>query len=151
MVDLWLGLSDSQQNPVFLYYVFYTGNGTLPANSKGVQYIRSPSFGTPQQWISIDRSLAIDMSTFTLQGYRPPYSINLIVLEVAAQGAAATTSSYFDDISIQSPTLYTSLATMNYYTVDGQNTTYSYTVLNIPSTSFSLQIPMGQSTLNTTS
>jgi hypothetical protein len=40
---------------------------------------------------------------------------------------------------------------MNYYTVDGQNTTYAYTVSNIPSTSFSLQIPAGQSTLNTTS
>jgi hypothetical protein len=151
IVDLWLGLSDSQQNPVFLYYVFSTGNGTLPTDSKGVQYIKSPSFGTLQQWLSIDRSLAIDTSTFTLQGYRPPYSINLIVLDVAAQGVAATTSSYFDDISIQSPTLYTSLAAMNYYTVDGQNTTYAYTVSNIPSSSFSLQIPAGQSTLNTTS
>jgi hypothetical protein len=151
VVDLWLGLSDSQQNPVFLYYVFYTGNGTLPANSKGVEYVKSPGFGTLQQWISIDRSLAIDTSTFTLQGYRPPYSINLIVLDVAAQGAAATTSAYFDDISIQSPSLYTSLATMNYYTVDAQNTTYTYIISNLPSTSFSLQIPAGQSTLNTTS
>jgi len=151
MVDLWLGLSDSQQNPVTLNYIFYTGNGTLPANSKGVQYIKSPGLGTLQQWISIDRSLSIDTSTFTLEGYKPPYSMNLIVLEVAAQGAAATTSAYFDDISLQSPTVYTSFATMNYYTIDGQNTTYSYAVSNIPSTSFSLQIPAGQSILNTTS
>jgi len=151
MIDLWLGLSDSNQNPVSLYYVFYTGTGTLPSNSTGAVYIKSPGFGTFQQWISLDRSLAIDTTPFTIQGYKPPYSISLIVLDVAAQGAAATTSAYFDDISIQSPTLYTSPATMNYYTVDGQNTTYAYTVSNIPSSSFSLQIPAGQSAFNTTS
>jgi hypothetical protein len=152
MVDLWLGLSDSKQNPLFIYYVFYTGSRTLPGNSTGVEYIKSPNFGTYfLQWINLDRSLAIDTSGFTQQGYTPPYSINLIVLDVAAQGAAQTTGSYFDDISILSPTLHTSPATMNYYTIDGQNTTYAYTVSNIPSSSFSLQIPAGQSPLNTTS
>ncbi len=149
-VDIWLGLSDSRGAPVSLFYMFYTGDRSIPGNSTGFEYIKSPGFGTFQQWLTLNRSLFMDTLLFTLQGYTPPYSVNLVVLEVAAQGPFSTTKAYFDDISILSPTLYVGSIPMAYYALDRLNTTYTYTVSNIPSSSFSLQIPRGQSPINVT-
>lgn len=151
LVDFWLGLSDKNGSPLSLYYVFASGNGLLPSNSTGVEYIEVPGYGAVGQWTTITRGLAIDTVAFTLQGYAPPYSIDLIVLEVNAQGPSAATQAYFDDISIQSPATNSGLAATNFYAVDGKNSTYAYTVSNIPSSSFSVQIPRGQSILNITS
>ena len=44
----------------------------------------------------------------------------------------------------------TSFASSSYYSLAGQNTTYTYTVSNIPSGNFSLRIPLGQAVLNIT-
>ena len=44
----------------------------------------------------------------------------------------------------------TSFASSSYYSLPGQNTTYTYTVSKIPSGNFSVRIPLGQTVLNIT-
>src|SRR5439155_23927674 len=45
IVDLWLGLVDSQYNSVSLYYVFKTGDGSIPSNRTDSVYHRVSRFG----------------------------------------------------------------------------------------------------------
>jgi hypothetical protein len=150
-VAVWLGLVDSspQANPLSIYYYFKTGTGSLPANTTDTVNHRVLGFGSLSQWLSLNQSLIPDAAYFNFTGYTAPYRIEAIVLEVSAQ-TSATTSAYFDDISI--PALYKpDPATSTYYAVNGSNSTYLYRADKVPQSSFYISIPAGQSMLNITS
>ncbi len=150
IVDIWLGLVDSQFNPVSLYYVYDTGDGSIPNNRTDAIYRKVAGFGTLNQWLSINDSLAQETTAFNLLGYKPPYSVELIVLEVAAQGSPTTTTAYFDNLSLHAAS-YIGTASSKFYASDGLNTTYLYTASGIPQGSLYLEIPRGETILNITS
>jgi hypothetical protein len=147
-VDIMLGVSDSSGTPVSIYYVFDAG--LLPSNSTGLVYYKASGFGTLNQWLSINRTLSQDVALFSSQGFSVPYSIDLVTLEVKAQGAK-TTSSNFDDLSLRPGTTQTGYAPSAFNAQSGQNTTYTYTPSGAQTGAFSIQIPNGQSVVNITS
>src|SRR5207247_6578998 len=81
--------------------------------------------------------------------YTPPYSVEVVVVEVRAQPSTSTTA-YFDDISIRSSS-HTRTLPSTFYAVDGLNTTYAYVTQAIPQGSFHVEIPGGETILNITS
>jgi len=148
-IDVWLGLSDNKATPVSIYYIFDTGTGILPSNATGSIYYKAPSFGTLNQWLGINRTLLQDTALFNSQGFSGPYSVNLIALEVKSQGSGMS-SAYFDDISLSTGSQLPSSAPLMFHAASGENTTYTYTVSNLQSGAFSVQVPTGQSVLNIT-
>src|SRR5439155_5162324 len=83
---------------------------------------------------------------FNSLGYTPPYSVEVVVVEVRAQPSTSTTA-YFDDISIRSSS-HTRTLPSTFYAVDGLNTTYAYVTQSIPQGSFHVEIPGGETILN---
>src|SRR6266705_578790 len=150
IVDIWLGLVDSNYNPVSLYYVYKTGDGSLPNNSTDTIYRKAGNFGTLNQWLSVNASLLQQTLAFNSLGYTAPYSVEVIVVEVRAEASSSTTTAYFDDISIHSSS-HTGTLPSTFYAVDGLNTTYASVTQAIPQGSFHIEIPGGEAILNISS
>ena len=151
MVDIWLGLVDSRDNPVSLYYVFMTGDGSIPNNRTDAVYLKAPNqFGTPNQWLTVYTNLSDGINAFNLLGYTPPYKAELMVVEIDANGPSASTTAYFDDLSLRTKS-YTGTAPSKFYAVDGLNTTYLYAANAIPHGSLHLEITLNEAVLNITS
>ena len=150
MVDIWLGLVDGQSNPLSLYYVFKTGDGSMPANRTDAIYRKIAGFGVLDPWIAIREGLAQETAAFNAALHPPPFRIELVVLEVTAHGSTNTTTAYFDNLSLRSAS-YAGTALSNFYAWTGLNTTYLYTAPAIPQGSLYLEIPSGQTILNITS
>jgi len=55
-----------------------------------------------------------------LLGYTPPYRVELMVVEINANGPSASTTAYFDDLSLRTRS-YTGTAPSRFYAVDGLN------------------------------
>ena len=149
IVDIWLGLVDANYNPVSLYYVYKTGDGSLPRNNTDTIYRKAGNFGTLNQWLSVNASLLQQTLAFNSLGYTPPYSVEVVVVEVRAQPSTSTTA-YFDEISIHRSS-HTGTLPSTFYAVDGLNTTYAYVTQAIPQGSFHVEIPGGETILNITS
>ena len=150
-VDAWLGLSDSgpSARPVWIYYWFKTGDGTVPVNTTNTENIRVVGFGSFNQWLTLNVDLLPAVGYFDNHGYTPPYKSDTVVLEESAQTGSSTIA-FFDDVSLRgqdSP----APATSKYYAIDGSNSTYTYDVRNAPPETFSINIASGQSVLNITS
>ena len=151
-VDLWLGLDDSHGNSLSLYYYFDTGTGTLPANRTDTVYLKADSFGTIGKWLNVSQSLLATIQSVVASNglsYTPPYTVELVVLEVSAS-PSKTTAALFDDISLGTPEP-TGPASSYFYAQDGLNSTYVYTAPSIPQGSFSIDVPLGRTVLNVTS
>ncbi len=149
-VDIWLGLVDSQYKPASLYFVFKTGDGSLPNNRTNTVFREVSGFGTLNQWLTLNTSLSQETAAFNLLGYSPPYSVEVVVVEVTAQSPSSTTTAYFDGVSIRTGA-HAGTAPSSFYAVDGLNTTYVYTADMIPQGSLHLEIPGGETILNITS
>ena len=150
-VDVWLGIVDSspQANPLSVYYYFKTGAGSVALNTTDTVNHAVAGFGTTSQWLSLNESLVPDTAHFNLTGYTAPYRIEAVALEVSAS-PGSTTSSYFDDVSIQT-SYRPDPAVSTYYAVDGINSTYTYISSQVPQGQFYLGVPSGQTLLNITS
>ncbi len=151
-VDLWLGLDDSQGNPLSLYYYFKTGTGTIQANRTDTIDLKVGGFGTTGQWLNITDNLLQRVQSAVLSNgltYTAPYTLEVVVLEASAS-SSKTTTAYFDDISLGTPSI-TSPAPSYFYALDGLNTTYTYTAASIPQGPFSVDMPQGRALVNVTS
>ncbi len=153
LVDVWLGLVDSNANPASVYYYFRTGDGSIPANRTDASYHKAPGFGTTgPQWFSLSVPLMPEEAYFNGlgRGYTPPYSVNLVVVEIGARGGSSLTTSFFDEISLVKAGRSAS-ASSYFYANNGVNSTYVYSAPGISQGSLSFQIPHGQGFLNITS
>jgi len=149
-VDLWLGLVDSQGNPLSLYYYFKTGDGAIPTNRTDTIYLEPNGFGLMGQWLNINVGLLQLVQAAVSQNslsYLAPYSIEVVVLEASAS-PSKTTTVYFDDLSLGDNS---GAAPSYFYGVDGLNSTIVYTAASIPQGAFSLDIPQGRALVNVTS
>ncbi len=149
-VDVWVGLVDHNYNPVSLYYVFKTGDGNLPANRTDAFYLKANGFGNLNTWLTVSTSFSQETAAINLLGYSPPYIIELVSVEVVAQGSSSTITAFFDDVSLKT-NAHTGTAPSIFYAVSGLNTTYVYTAGNIPQGSLHFEMPRGVSVLNITS
>ncbi len=149
-VDILLGMVDSRGYALSLYYAFRTGDLSLPTNDTDTIYIRANGFGLMNQWISLNRNLTQDTRDFSsLLGFIPPFRIELLALEVASSASSATTTAFFDDISIYQPYKYGQAAS-HFYANPATNSTYLFTASNISQGTFYLDVPRGQAVLNIT-
>ncbi len=151
-VDLWISLDDSLGHSLSLYYYFKTGTGTIPANRTDVVYLKATGFGSNGQWLSVNANLLQTVqSAVSSNGlaYSSPYQVEAIVLEASASTFKTTIAS-FDDVSLGSPTTQSEPASSYFYAKDGQDTTYVYAALSIPTGAFSIDVPSGRTLLNIT-
>jgi len=143
--DVWLGLVDSssQANPLSIYYYFKTGMGSIPSNTTDTVNHQATNYGTLGRWLNLTQDLLSETRYFDAMGHTGPYRVEALVLEVSAQ-TGATTTAYFDDISI------TSAAHPIYYAVDALNSTYLYNANKPSQGSFYFSVPGQQSIMNIT-
>ncbi len=151
MVDVWLGLVDSQYNPVSLYYVFKTGDGSIPTNRTDAVYLKANGFGTSNlnQWLNVSKNLSQEIGAINLPGYQLPYTVELVAIEVTAGAPSSTTTAYFDNMSLRTAT-HTGTAPSTFYALDGPNTNYLYTA-TVSQGSLHMELPHWETVLNITS